>query len=817
MQHSNRYIAWFDSINRQSIAIVGGKNAALGEMFQSLTPLGIKVPNGFAITADAYRALLTRNALWDELRALMAPIDGQNVALLANNAKQARKLIREAKIPPALAEDIKSAYRELQQEYGESLTVAVRSSATAEDLPNASFAGQHDSYLNISGEQALLKACSDCMASLFTDRAIVYRINNGFDHFQVDLSVCVMKMVRADCASSGVMFSLDTESGYRDAVFITGSYGLGETIVQGIVDPDEFYVHKPTFELGHRTVLSHHLGDKKIKMVYANDGVKTDVENIATTKQEQQQFCLSDTEILRLADYAIKTEIYFSESFGDLCPMDMEWAKDGLDGQLYLIQARPETVVSQRPTNILESYRLTDEAKQIATGRAVGQRIATGPVRIIADKQQLEQFKPGEILVASTTNPDWVTVMASAGGVITEHGGRTCHAAIVARELGIPAVVGVHNATELLHDGQTITISCADGSYGKIYDGALSFETDTHNLDELPQTKTEIMLNIASPDKAFQASQLPAAGVGLARMEFIINNHIKAHPMALITPEKTESPSVKQQLAELIKPYESGADFFVAKLAEGIGMIAAAFYPRPVVVRFSDFKTNEYASLLGGKNFEPSEENPMLGFRGAVRYGHPDYEAAFALECAALKFAREKMGLTNIIPMVPFCRSVKEAEDVLATMAEHGLAREDADSDAKLQIFMMCEVPNNVIRIDQFCELFDGISIGSNDLTQLILGVDRDSDLVASEFDERDPGVLEMMRQAVLGARMHNRYVGICGQAPSDYPEVAEFLVKLGINSISLNPDALLNILPVIADIEKTLENKNVSSARITS
>ncbi|MFT5259315.1 MAG: pyruvate,water dikinase [Arenicella sp.] len=817
MKNSNKYIAWFDSIDRQSINSVGGKNAALGEMFQSLTPLGIKVPNGFAITADAYRALLDRSMLWDKLRALMTPINGQNVALLANNAKQARDLIRNAEIPPALADAIKTAYRGLQQEYGESLTVAVRSSATAEDLPNASFAGQHETYLNISGEQALLKACSDCMASLFTDRAIVYRINNGFDHFQVALSVGVMKMIRADCASSGVMFSLDTESGYRDAVFITGSYGLGETIVQGIVDPDEFYVHKPTFELGHRTVLSHHLGDKEIKMVYANDGVKTDVKTIPTTTKEQQQFCLTDSEILSLADYAIKTEIHFSNSFGDLCPMDMEWAKDGIDGQLYLIQARPETVVSQRPTNILESYRLTDEGSQIATGRAVGQRIATGTVRIISDKQQLGQFKPGEILVASTTHPDWVTVMATAGGVITEHGGRTCHAAIVARELGIPAIVGVYNATELLRDGQIITVSCADGSYGEIYDGALSFAIDTHNLDELASTKTEIMLNIASPDKAFKASQLPAAGVGLARTEFIINNHIKAHPMALINPVKTDSPSVKQQLAELIKPYQSGSDFFVAKLAEGIGMIAAAFYPRPVVVRFSDFKTNEYASLLGGKNFEPREENPMLGFRGAVRYGHPDYAAGFALECAALKFAREQMGLTNIIPMVPFCRSVKEAQDVIAAMAEHGLAREDADSDAKLQIFMMCEVPNNVIRIGEFCELFDGISIGSNDLTQLVLGVDRDSDLVASEFDERDPGVLEMMRQAILGAQKHDRYIGICGQAPSDYPEVAEFLVKLGINSISLNPDALLNILPVIAQIEKDLENNNSNSDKVTS
>lgn len=817
MSTPNLYIAWFESINRTSIASVGGKNASLGEMYQSLTPHGIQVPNGFAITAAAYRELLDGNNLWDKLRALMAPIDGTDVGLLASNAEQARTLIREAKMPALMESEIISAYRKLQQQYGDSLSVAVRSSATAEDLPNASFAGQHETYLNISGEQAVLSACLDCMASLFTDRAIVYRINNGFDHFQVALSVGIMKMVRADCACSGVMFSLDTESGFRDVVYITGSYGLGENIVQGIVDPDEFYVHKPTFELGCRTVLSHHLGHKSIKMVYANDKGKTDVKNVETSKQEQQRFCLTDDEVLKLTDYAIKTEMHFSDSFGHLCPMDMEWAKDGIDGELYLIQARPETVVSQRSSNILETFKLTEDAKPLATGRAVGQRIASGQVRIINNKQQLEEFKPGEILVASTTHPDWVSVMAKAGGVITEHGGRTCHAAIVARELGIPAVVGVPNATERLNNGQTVTLSCADGSFGKVYDGSLKFEAQSHKLDELPQTETEIMLNIASPDNAFQASQLPAEGVGLARIEFIISNHIKAHPMALINPEKTENVTVRKMLAELIKPYESGSDYFVTKLAEGIGMIAAAFYPRPVVVRFSDFKTNEYASLLGGKNFEPYEENPMLGFRGAVRYGHPDYEAGFALECAALKIARENMGLSNIIAMVPFCRTLKEAEDVIATMAEHGLAREDADVDAKLQIYMMCEVPNNVVRIDEFCELFDGISIGSNDLTQLVLGVDRDSDLVASEFDERDPGVLEMMRQAILGAHMHDRCIGICGQAPSDHPEVAEYLVRLGINSISLNPDALLNILPVIADIEKTLKEENSGPRLVAS
>jgi pyruvate,water dikinase len=622
-----------------------------------------------------------------------------------------------------------------------------------------------------------------------------------------------MKMVRADCASSGVMFSLDTDSGYRDAVFITGSWGLGENIVQGIVDPDEFYVHKPTFELGHRSVLSHRLGDKEIKMVYSNDAKKnnrSDVKNVATSKHERQKFCLSDDEVLTLADYAIKTEMHFSDSFGDLCPMDMEWAKDGIDGQLYLIQARPETVISQRPSNILETFKLTEAAPSIARGRAVGARIASGQVRIIGNKQQLEEFKPGEILVASTTNPDWVAVMATAAGVITEHGGRTCHAAIVARELGIPALVGVTNATQRLLNGQTITLSCADGADGSVYYGELAFVTETHNLDLLPHTKTDIMLNIASPDNAFRASRLPSAGVGLARMEFIINNHIKAHPLALINPEKTESSAVRKILAELIKPYACGPDFFVAKLAEGIGMIAAAFYPRPVVVRFSDFKTNEYAGLIGGKNFEPNEANPMIGFRGAVRYGHPDYEAGFALECAALKFAREKMGLTNIIAMVPFCRSLKEADNVIQTMAKYGLAREVVDSDAQLQIFMMCEVPNNVVLINQFCQLFDGISIGSNDLTQLVLGVDRESDLVASEFDERDPGVLEMMRQAIVGAHLHNRHIGICGQAASDFPEVAEFLVKLGIDSMSLNPDALLRILPVVARIEDSITNQSL-------
>lgn len=798
MADAGNYIRWFNEITIEDIPLVGGKNASLGEMYQVLGPSGVIVPNGFAITAQAYRYMLNQACVWEQLKQTLSGLDPDNVSDLAQRAQQARNIILQAPIPDELEQQILTAFTELQQQYGEQLTVAVRSSATAEDLPNASFAGQQDTYLNIKGGQDLLTACKCCFASLFTDRAIHYRIDKGFDHFKVALSIAVMKMVRSDLATSGVMFTLDTESGFDDVVFITAAYGLGENVVQGAVDPDEFYVHKPTFEQGFKTVLRRILGAKLIKMVYAHGNADQAVKNISTTAEERTRFCLTDKDVLTLADYAISIEKHYSEKAGVSRPMDIEWAKDGIDGQLYIVQARPETVQSQKQASVIEHYQLKQQAETIITGHAVGSKIAQGQTHIIEHVSQLPDFKSGEVLVADMTSPDWEPVMKMASAIVTNKGGRTCHAAIIARELGVPAVIGCEHATQQIANKKMVTVSCAEGDIGKVYPGQLDFEIETADLTDLPKPKTKIMLNLGNPELAFKTRFLPNDGVGLARMEFIIAQHIKAHPMALLYPEKISDAEVRQQISQLIAGHKTGADYFIQRLSEGVATIAAAFYPKPVVVRMSDFKTNEYASLLGGQWFEQNEANPMIGFRGAARYTHPNYTEGFALECAAMKRVRDEMGLTNVILMIPFCRRESEAEKVINRMAELGLKRGNND----LKIYMMCEIPNNVIRIDAFARYFDGFSIGSNDLTQLTLGVDRDSEIVAEDFDERDPGVKAMIQMAVEGAKRNGKHSGLCGQAPSDYTEMAEFLVEIGIDSMSLTPDTLLKTIKHILRIE---------------
>lgn len=795
MSESPQYIRWFNELTINDIPLVGGKNASLGEMYRELAGQGVIVPNGFAITAEAYRYMLDQAGAWDRLHEFLDRVDSGDVTDLARRAQQSRDLVYAAPLPADLQQQILDAFKQLQRQYGDDLTVAVRSSATAEDLPTASFAGQQDTYLNIRGGQALLDACKRCFASLFTDRAIHYRLDQGFDHFKIGLSIGVMKMVRSDLAASGVMFSLDTESGFRDAVFITGAYGLGENVVQGAVDPDEFYVHKATFALGYRAVLRRTLGAKKIKMVYSDGRTREPTRNIATANSERSRFSIDDDDVLTLADYALKIEQHYGR------PMDMEWAKDGLDGKLYIVQARPETVASQRVGHVLEQYQLKEQGEVIVKGHAVGSKIAVGTARVIDNVAKLSTFKPGEVLVADMTTPDWEPVMKTAAAIVTNRGGRTCHAAIIARELGVPAVIGCDNATALIPSGSVVSVSCSEGDAGKVYRGKVDFDVIRTDLAQMQRPKTKIMLNLGNPELAFKHSFLPNDGVGLARMEFIITEYIKAHPLALIHPDRVDDADELEQLKQLTEAYAKPEDFFIQRLAEGVGTIAAAFYPKPVVVRMSDFKTNEYATLLGGCWFERDEANPMIGFRGASRYVHPAYAEGFALECAAMKRVREQMGLKNVILMIPFCRRVEEAVQVLDSMAQCGLKR----GEDGLEVYVMCEIPNNVILIDAFSELFDGFSIGSNDLTQLTLGVDRDSEIVANDFDERDPGVKTMIRMAVEGARRNHRHSGLCGQAPSDYPEMAEYLVEIGIDSMSLNPDTVLQTTQRVLALEKRL------------
>ena len=794
-------IRFFATIDARDIALVGGKNASLGELYQHLASEGVRVPNGFAVTTEAYRRHLAAAGGAHAVRALFDGLDLQDVGDLTHRAAAARQLLVQTPLAPDLRSAILEAYGVLKDEYGDGVSLAVRSSATAEDLPTASFAGQHDSYLAIRGEQALLDACRRCFASLFNDRAVHYRLKQGLGLADVALSVGVMKMARSDKAASGVMFSLDTESGFRDVVFITGSYGLGETVVQGSVVPDEFYVFKPTFEAGRRTVLRRSLGAKTVKMVYAGDGTETATRTVPVPDEDRARFCLNDEDVLTLADMAIKVERHYGRRAGQPRPMDMEWALDGEDGALYLVQARPETVISRASGKVLEEYRLRGGGKVLASGRAIGARVGSGQIRVIADIGHLADFRDGEVLVAEDTTPDWEPVMARAAAIVTRHGGRTCHAAIVARELGVPAVVGVDTGFEAFATGSAVTVSCAEGEVGRIYEGTVPFEVVRTDLSTLPRPATRILINIGNPAVAFDTSRIPNDGVGLARMEFIINESIGIHPMAIAHPERIEDPEVARELARRTCGYQSPSHFFIERLSEGIATIAAAFYPKPVVVRLSDFKSNEYAALIGGRTFEPVEDNPMLGFRGAARYLHPAYADGFALECAAVRRVRADMGLTNVRIMVPFCRRVEEGRAIVARLAELGLKRGEHD----LAIYLMCEIPNNVLSIDAFARDFDGFSIGTNDLTQLTLGVDRDSAIVASSYDERDPGVKAMIRLAVEGCHRNQRYSGLCGQAPSDYPEIAEFLVEIGIDSMSLNSDAVLAVTRRVLEIERRL------------
>ncbi|MBD1831230.1 phosphoenolpyruvate synthase [Cyanobacteria bacterium FACHB-472] len=805
-------VLWFDEVGIVDVPIVGGKNASLGEMIRQLTKQGVRVPGGFATTAYAYRHFIQAAGLEKQLRELFADLDVEDVQNLQERGKKARSLILKTPFPRELQEAIASYYHQMCEIYGYDTDVAVRSSATAEDLPDASFAGQQETYLNINGIKDVLEACHKCFASIFTDRAISYRHTKNFDHFNVALSVGVQKMVRSDLASSGVMFSIDTETGFKNAALITAAYGLGENIVQGAVNPDEYLVFKPTLKEGFRPIIDKRVGSKEFKLVCDVGGCKI-TKNERVTLSEQQKFAINDDEILQLAKWACLIEDHYSQVHGKYTPMDIEWAKDGITDELFIVQARPETVQSQKVKNVLRSYHLKlgtgdrglaagEKSSQLpiplVRGRAVGEMIGQGKARVILDVQKIELFQPGEVLVTDKTDPDWEPIMKKASAIITNKGGRTCHAAIIAREMGIPAIVGCGNATDILKTGQEVTVSCAEGEEGRVYSGLLPYEVREVALENLPRTRTKIMMNVGNPEEAFSFSGIPNDGVGLARLEFIIANHIKAHPLALINYDKLEDEEAKAKIAEMTVTYEDKPQYFVDKLAQGVARLAAAFYPNPVIVRMSDFKSNEYANLLGGKQFEPEEENPMIGWRGASRYYDEKYREGFALECQALKRVRDEMGLTNVIPMIPFCRTPDEGRKVLAEIAKHGLER----GKNGLQVYVMCELPSNVIMAEEFAEVFDGFSIGSNDLTQLTLGLDRDSALVAHIFDERNEAVKRMVKMAIETAKKTNRKIGICGQAPSDYPEFAKFLVELGIDSMSLNPDSVLKTLLMVAKVE---------------
>lgn len=787
----------FEDVGIADVPLVGGKNASLGEMIQQLATKGINVPQGFATTAYAYRYFIQAAGIEQQLREIFADLDVDNIQNLREKGQLARQLVLDTPFPEDFQLAVTKAYSDLCAVYGHNTDVAVRSSATAEDLPDASFAGQQESYLNIQGITAILQSCHRCFASIFTDRAISYRQARGFDHFQVALSVGIQKMIRSDLASSGVMFSIDPETGFKNVAVITAAYGLGENIVQGAVNPDEYVVFKPTLKAGFKPILEKRVGTKALRMVYDVGGSKR-VRNQQVVAEEQKRFCLQDEEILQLARWAVIIEDHYSQSRGMYTPMDIEWAKDGITNELFIVQARPETVQSQKSSNVLETYQLLETGPVLLQGRSVGEAIGQGRARVILDASKIDLFQAGEVLVTNRTDPDWEPIMKKASAIVTNQGGRTCHAAIIAREMGIPAIVGCGNATEVMPAGVEVTVSCAEGEAGKVYQGLLKFAVQQTQLDTLPQTRTQILMNVGDPEKAFSRSNIPCDGVGLARLEFIIANHIKVHPLALLHYDRLTDELVKKEIAELTTSYPDKPQFFVDKLAYGIGTIAAAFYPKPVVVRMSDFKSNEYANLLGGRDFEPEEENPMIGWRGASRYYDANYRDAYTLECRALKRVRDDMGLTNVIPMIPFCRTPEEGRKVLAEMASHGLER----GVNGLQIYVMCELPSNVIMVDEFSEVFDGFSIGSNDLTQLTLGLDRDSALVANIFDERNLGVKRLIEMAIAGAKRNGRKIGICGQAPSDYPEFARFLVGLAIDSISLNPDTVLKTKLDIAQFE---------------
>jgi len=803
-----KLVVWPEEVGIEDVPLVGGKNASLGEMKRALSPKGVKIPDAFIITAEGYRLFINYNKLQERIKELLKDIDVNDVEELHSRGEKIRELIKSGKFPPELKELIKKYYRELSARFGvESVDVAVRSSATAEDLPDASFAGQQETFLNVRGIENLLNAVKKCFASLFTDRAISYRETFGFDHFQVALSVGVQKMVRSDLASSGVGFSLDTESGFKDVVLITGSYGLGEMIVKGAVTPDEWLVFKPTLKKGFKAIIEKKLGDKKEKMVYG-ETEKEPVKVVPVPLSDREKFCLSDDEVLTLAKWICEIEEHYSEKNGRWTPMDVEWAKDGERNELYIVQASPETVHSHKDYSKRTVYKVVEppeerSKKVLVKGIAVGRKIATGKVKVLMSVEEADRFQEGDVLVTDMTDPDWEPIMKKASAIVTNRGGRTCHAAIVARELGVPAVVGTGNATEVLKEGEEVTVSCAEGTVGYVYRGKIAYEVEEVDLNELPKPKTPIMFNIATPEGAFDLSFLPNSGVGLAREEFIINNYIGIHPNALIKFDeiKEKDPQLAEEIEKRTKGYGDKKTFYVEKLAYGIGKIAAAFYPKPVIVRFSDFKSNEYANLLGGKYFEPKEENPMLGWRGASRYYSPNFAEAFGLECLAVKKVREEMGLENLIVMVPFCRTPEEGKKVQEVMERYGLKR----GEKGLKVYVMCEIPSNVILFKEFAEHFDGFSIGSNDLTQLTLGVDRDSSLVAHIYDERNEAVKWMVARAIEEGKKYNRKVGICGQAPSDHPDFAQFIVEKGIDTISINPDSILEVIKAVYEIEKKL------------
>ncbi|SFQ37404.1 phosphoenolpyruvate synthase [Geopseudomonas sagittaria] len=776
------YVVSLDKLGNHDVEHVGGKNASLGEMISNLAGAGVSVPGGFATTAQAYRDFLDQSGLNDRIHAALDALDVDDVNALAKTGAQIRQWVMEAEFPARLDAEIRKAFAEMAQG-NDNMAVAVRSSATAEDLPDASFAGQQETFLNIRGVDNVIRAAKEVFASLFNDRAIAYRVHQGFDHKLVALSAGVQRMVRSETGTAGVMFTLDTESGFRDVVFITGAYGLGETVVQGAVNPDEFYVHKPTLEAGRPAILRRNLGSKAIKMVYGDEAkAGKSVKVVDVERADRARFSLSDAEVTELAKQALIIEKHYGR------PMDIEWAKDGDDGQLYVVQARPETVKSRSNVNVMERYLLKEKGKVLVEGRAIGQRIGAGPVKVIHDIAEMDKVQPGDVLVSDMTDPDWEPIMKRASAIVTNRGGRTCHAAIIARELGIPAVVGCGNATHVLKDGQQVTVSCAEGDTGLIYEGALGFDIRQNSVDAMPDLPFKIMMNVGNPDRAFDFAQLPNEGVGLARLEFIINRMIGVHPKALLNFASLPA-ELKDSVEKRIAGYNDPVGFYVEKLVEGISTLAAAFWPKKVIVRMSDFKSNEYANLIGGKLYEPEEENPMLGFRGASRYISESFRDCFELECRAMKKVRNEMGLTNVEIMIPFVRTLGEASQVIDLLASHGLKR----GENGLRVIMMCELPSNALLAEEFLEFFDGFSIGSNDLTQLTLGLDRDSGIIAHLFDERNPAVKKLLSSAIQACRKADKYIGICGQGPSDHPDLAKWLMEQGIDSVSLNPDSVLD------------------------
>ena len=820
-EKSKNFILWFNEIGIGDVPMVGGKNASLGEMYRKLHDQGINIPNGFAITAYAYRYFLKYAGIEDEIKGILKDLDTRDLYNLMRKGREVRDSIRHAEFPPDLTQAIYVAYDQLAEDFDQTgldnLDVAIRSSATAEDLPDASFAGQQDTFLNVRGKMSVLDACKRCFASLFTNRAISYRHDKGFGQFDVSLSIAVQKMVRSDSAYSGVIFSIDTETGFKDTVFITAAYGLGENVVQGVVNPDEYYVFKPTLKQGKRAIISRKVGDRDIKMVYSLEDDAT-TRNVATTLAERHRYVLDDEEVLQLAEWACIIEDHYSKEAGHFMPMDIEWAKDGDGvtegtGQLFIVQARPETIHSQKSSSTYENYSLGETGEVLATGTAVGTKVGQGTANVIESTTEIGKFKEGEVLVTSMTDPDWEPIMKIASAIVTNKGGRTCHAAIVSRELGIPCVIGTGNGDEIIKPGREITVSCCEGETGYVYDGLLKFNVESLNLEEIPATKTKIMMNVGMPEKALTQGMIPNDGVGLARVEFIINSHIGIHPLALLNYDELKKRAKTDQrvagvlykIDEITSVYDDKTQFFIDKMCEGVSRIAAGFYPNDVIVRLSDFKTNEYENLLGGYLYEPQESNPMIGWRGASRYYDESFKPAFELECGALHKARGEVGMTNIKVMVPFCRTPEEGRRVIALMREFGLVQ----GEDGLEVYVMCEIPSNVIIADQFAEIFDGFSIGSNDLTQLALGLDRDSSLVAHIYDERNDAVKRLVAQVIQTAREKGKKIGICGQAPSDFPEFAEFLVECGIDSMSVIPDTAIRTRLTVAAKEKELGIKS--------